>query len=246
MLLEFYGQECPHCLKMADLISRLKNEAGINIKQYEVWHNDENLKKMQEQDKGLCGGVPFFWNTESGKFICGETSYEELKKWAIGEVVITQGHSPVAGQLDYSYITDGIYIGTNQCCQTHFDEKLKKEGIEADISLEENRVDAPFGVSFYVWIPVKDHSAPTQEQLHFGVSVLEKSVNMKKKIYVHCKNGHGRAPTLVAAYLIKKGKSVDEALSIIKAKRPSIHIENGQREVLDEFSLGHGLSKPLL
>ncbi len=38
---------------------------------------------MQEYDKGLCGGVPFFINTESKKFLCGETSYEELKKWAV-------------------------------------------------------------------------------------------------------------------------------------------------------------------
>jgi len=29
--------------------------------------------------------------------------------------------------LEYNYITDGIYIGTNQCCQTHFDERLKKK-----------------------------------------------------------------------------------------------------------------------
>jgi len=235
MLIEFYGKECPHCLKMAELLPRLKKEAGIDIEKYEVWHNEENLKKMQEYDKGLCGGVPFFINTETGKFICGETSYEELKKWALGEKPAL-GHSPAKGQIDFNYITDGIYIGTNQCCRTHFDEQLKKENIEADISLEENRIDAPFGVQFYIWIPIKDHSAPTKEQLEFGVSILEKFVDMKKKIYVHCKNGHGRAPTLVAAYLIKKGMSVDKALAIIKAKRPSIHLEDVQQEALNNFS----------
>ncbi|MBU6415489.1 hypothetical protein KGQ34_04605 [Patescibacteria group bacterium] len=29
-------------------------------------------------------------------------------------------------KLDFNDIADGIYIGTNQCCQTHFDETLKK------------------------------------------------------------------------------------------------------------------------
>jgi len=53
---------------------------------------------------------------------------------------------PQIPTLEYNYITNGIYIGTNQCCQTHFDEKLKKEGIEADISLEEEKIDAPFGI----------------------------------------------------------------------------------------------------
>ncbi|MBI5023033.1 MAG: dual specificity protein phosphatase family protein [Candidatus Magasanikbacteria bacterium] len=67
-------------------------------------------------------------------------------------------------------------------------------------------------------------------------SVLEKLVSLKKKIYVHCKNGHGRAPTLVAAYLIRQGKSPDKAITFIKAKRPSIHLEDVQRQALVEFS----------
>ena len=62
-------------------------------------------------------------------------------------------------------------------------------------------------------------------------------VALGKKVYVHCKNGHGRAPTLVAAYLIREhGKSVDEALEIIKAGRPTIHIEDVQREALQVFA----------
>lgn len=143
---------------------------------------------------------------------------------------------PQTKELEYNYIADGIYIGTNLCCQTHFDEKLRREGIEADISLEEERVDAPFGVALYVWIPIKNHAAPTQEQLDFGVSVLEKLVAMGKKVYVHCQNGHGRTPTLVAAYLIKQGKGIDEAIAFIKSKRPAIHLEKVQKKSLVEFS----------
>ncbi|MBI2462761.1 MAG: dual specificity protein phosphatase family protein [Candidatus Spechtbacteria bacterium] len=138
--------------------------------------------------------------------------------------------------LDFDYISDGIYIGTNQCCQTHFDEKLKSDGVGADLSLEENRLDAPFGVEFYVWIPVPNHEAPTKDQLEFGVSVLEKIVEMKKRVYVHCKNGHGRAPTLVAAYFIKQGKFVDEAIEFIKSKRTSIHINDSQKKALEDYA----------
>ena len=135
-------------------------------------------------------------------------------------------------KLDFNYIADGIYIGTNQCCQTHFDEDLVRGGVRADISLEEERLDAPFGVAFYVWIPVKNHEAPTKDQLEFGVSVLNKIIAMKKKVYVHCKNGHGRAPTLIAAFLIKQGKTTDEAIALIKSKRPSIHLTEAQKESL--------------
>jgi len=82
---------------------------------------------------------------------------------------------------------------------------------------------------------VKNHTVPKRDQLEFGVSVLEKLVVMGKKVYVHCKNGHGRAPTLVASYLIRKGKNAEEAEAFIKSKRPSMHLDDIQREALQEF-----------
>lgn len=142
---------------------------------------------------------------------------------------------PQIKTLEYNYIADGIYIGNNQCCQKHFDERLKKKGISADISLEEERVDIPFGVKFYIWVPTKNHAAPTQKQLDFGVSVLEKLIAAKEKIYVHCQNGHGRAPTLVAAYLIKKGETARDAIKFIKSKRPTIRLKKVQLESLKKF-----------
>jgi len=52
---------------------------------------------------------------------------------------------------------------------------------------------------------------------------------------VHCQHGHGRAPTLVAAYLISKGNSVEEAISLIASKRSTIHINDKQKEALILF-----------
>ena len=82
MLLEFYGQECPHCMKMMPLVEQIESKLGVTVEKYEVWHDKANIEKMKEYDKDLCGGVPFFINTKTGKYICGEASYEELKKWA--------------------------------------------------------------------------------------------------------------------------------------------------------------------
>ncbi len=82
MLVDFYGKECPHCLKMVPLVEQLEKETGVKVEKLEVWHDEANAKKMEEYDKGQCGGVPFFVNTDTGAMICGETPYEELKKWA--------------------------------------------------------------------------------------------------------------------------------------------------------------------
>ncbi len=81
-LLEFYGEECPHCKDMHKLVVKLEREEGIKVEALEVWHNEENEKRLLEIDKDLCGGVPFFYNTKNKKFICGEASYKELVEWA--------------------------------------------------------------------------------------------------------------------------------------------------------------------
>jgi len=82
MLLEFYGKECSHCINMRRLVEQLEREIDVTVERHETWHDPENAKKMEEYDKGLCGGVPFFYNTNTHKWLCGESSYEELKEWA--------------------------------------------------------------------------------------------------------------------------------------------------------------------
>lgn len=138
-------------------------------------------------------------------------------------------------QFEYNQITDHIYLGTNQCCQSHFSKELLEKGITADISLEEEHVDTPYGVEMYLWLPVKDHMPPSHDQLDLGVAAIQKIISQGKKVYIHCKNGHGRGPTLLAAYLIKDNMAAEEAISFIKSRRPSIHLEGTQIKALKEF-----------
>ena len=84
-LLEFYGTECPHCIDMHVLVERLEKEERIKMESIEVWHNEENEKRLLEIDCDLCGGVPFFYNAKTKKFICGSANYNELKAWAKGK-----------------------------------------------------------------------------------------------------------------------------------------------------------------
>lgn len=85
MLIEFYGQECSHCMAMRPLIEKLEKDLKVTFERYETWHNPENAHKQQEYDNGVCGGVPFYFNTESKAAICGEVDYETLKAWAEGK-----------------------------------------------------------------------------------------------------------------------------------------------------------------
>ncbi len=82
-LLEFFGKECSHCAAIEPRVVRLQDEEGVEIRKYEVWHSEENAKLMRRYDQGRCGGVPFFYNTKTKKWLCGEVSYEKLRDWAL-------------------------------------------------------------------------------------------------------------------------------------------------------------------
>ena len=84
-LLEFYGDTCPHCVEMKPMVEKVEKDLGISIEKLEVWNNEANAKRMEEIDKGLCGGVPFFYNTETKGFICGSSDEAAVIAWAKGE-----------------------------------------------------------------------------------------------------------------------------------------------------------------
>ncbi len=67
---------------MMPLLDRLERETEVKVERLETWHNEKNAKMLAEYDKDFCGGVPFFFNTENGKWICGETEYAALREWA--------------------------------------------------------------------------------------------------------------------------------------------------------------------
>lgn len=83
-LIEFYGKECPHCVAMEPIIEKLIEE-GVKIERHETWHDKKNEALRKKMDKGFCGGVPFFINTETGKWICGGSDEKTLRALAKGE-----------------------------------------------------------------------------------------------------------------------------------------------------------------
>ena len=143
-------------------------------------------------------------------------------------------------EFDYSKVNEQIYIGSDLCrggvCLIH-GEEFRELGVSVELNLsQENNELPPKDIETYVWIPVVDGYSPTQTQLDTGTSVMNEAIKDGKIIYVHCKNGHGRSPTLVAAYFIRfAGKSLSEAISLVQEKRPEIHIEKTQMKELEEF-----------
>jgi protein-tyrosine phosphatase len=138
-------------------------------------------------------------------------------------------------QLSYNKVEELIFAGNNLCCQSQFDEELLSKGINADISLEAERMDNPRGVKYFFWFPWKEDTAPPVELMNLAMRVVDALISQNIKMYVHCRNGHGRTTTFLASYYIHKGMRAEEALSHVLAKRPSGHLNDIQRFFLEQY-----------
>lgn len=83
----YYGKECLYCHKMEPLIDKLEKEEGIKFTKKEVWHDLDNRISLESdnQDGSLCGGVPFMFNSDTKKYICGSVEYDKLKAWVLDQ-----------------------------------------------------------------------------------------------------------------------------------------------------------------
>lgn len=143
-------------------------------------------------------------------------------------------------QMEFSRVTPNICLGTNLCCEDH-GQQLRALGARIDISLEYENTVVPHMFETFLWLPVQDHQAPSMEQLDVGTAVLAEADAKGYGVYAHCKNGHGRAPTLVIAYFIRTGQTLAEAEATVRKKRPEIDLTAAQRERLQEYAARYNL-----
>lgn len=139
-------------------------------------------------------------------------------------------------KMSYNKIEELVYAGNNLCCQGHFEMELLSKGIVADISLEAERLDNPQGVKYFFWFPWKEDTAPAEELIDLLLSVLDDLMAQNVKTYIHCRNGHGRTTTFLSSYFMRqKGLTAEEALAIVKERRPSAHLNDLQFRFLKDL-----------
>lgn len=88
-LIEFHAAGADQCDEMKAPIKQVERKLGTRILQWDVWSDPAAYKLMQFLDKGpdgrsKCGGLPFFYNRNTGKIICGATTEKNLENWARG------------------------------------------------------------------------------------------------------------------------------------------------------------------
>lgn len=137
--------------------------------------------------------------------------------------------------MKYSHITPEIYVGPQY--RQAGKSRLEKLGITGSVNLRIEFDDQPHGLALkeYCYIPVINDHAPTIEQLEQGVAFMQRIIANGGKVYIHCQGGLGRAPTMAAAYFIRQGYKLNEAVKLIKQTRPFIEIKPSQIAQLQQF-----------
>lgn len=116
---------------------------------------------------------------------------------------------------------------------------LYDSGIRAVVSLLEENV----GLDNYEahdfsskWIPVADDGAPTFKQIDELVGFVDQQLAQNCPVAIHCKGGKGRTGTMLAAYLIAKGASYDDAMKQIDKAKPNAIKKDFQIDFLKQLS----------
>ncbi|HEX5136784.1 MAG TPA: dual specificity protein phosphatase family protein [Planctomycetota bacterium] len=111
---------------------------------------------------------------------------------------------------------------------------LRAQGVTAILSLTEAR---PELLGFDVHhIPVVDMTSPTLDQLHDAVGFIRQIVEHGGAVVAHCTAGMGRTGTILAAYLVREGLTVDEALQRVRLLRPGSVETLEQEEILSTYA----------
>ena len=137
--------------------------------------------------------------------------------------------------LKYSKITDHIFLGASPSRIGLL--LLKFWGISSVLNLQNEKPNLGYGTPIrnYSYIPIIEFTAPTMINFKNGIRFIKKEIAKDNKVYVHCAEGIGRAPTMVSAYFISEGLTIDEAINKISKTRPFINILDNQLKSLKYF-----------
>ncbi|MBD3270209.1 protein phosphatase [Candidatus Peregrinibacteria bacterium] len=127
-------------------------------------------------------------------------------------------------------VTPHVYLGGSFTAENL--KRIKKWGITAVVSMRE--AEPPLGIKT-LHLPTRDGHAPTPEDLEEGVEFIRKEVAKDGRVYVHCREGIGRGPTMMIAYLISIGYGLDEAIKLIKKVRVFIKPTTPQINALKKY-----------
>ncbi|MBI3802764.1 MAG: dual specificity protein phosphatase family protein [Nitrospirae bacterium] len=144
------------------------------------------------------------------------------------------------------WIDDEKRLALGGCPSGADPELLIQEGIGAILSLQQHPVEGPplSAGARLVWanVPIEDggdggwDGVPTVEGLAAAVEQIRGWHQEGRRVYLHCRQGIGRAPTVAMAYLtLVRGMHLAHAIARVVERRPMSDPSVYQLGVLTEY-----------
>lgn len=117
--------------------------------------------------------------------------------------------------------------------------RLARAGIGLCINLHErplpaDRVSAHGMTELH--LPVPDFTAPGAEILSAAVSAIDEALVSGRPVSVSCGWGFGRTGTVVACWLVSHGMSPDDAITLVRERRPKSIETSAQEQAIHSFA----------
>jgi dual specificity MAP kinase phosphatase len=137
--------------------------------------------------------------------------------------------------LKRSQITANLFLGSQYTLIGL--QKLKELGITAIVNMREHPVfkESQYEGFHYLHLPTVDNTPPPLDTLVRGADFVAKEIKAGGKVYIHCRQGLGRGPTMTIAYLISTGLTFEDAFALVKKVRTFINPRPGQIARLKEL-----------
>jgi protein-tyrosine phosphatase len=138
-------------------------------------------------------------------------------------------------RLNRSQITAHLFLGSQYNLLGL--KKLKALGVTAIVNMRTHSdySDAEHEGIKYLHLPTVDNTPPPLQVLMQGADFIDNEIKNGGAVYVHCRQGLGRGPTMAIAYLIKTGLTYADAYAMVKRVRIFINPRPGQIERLKEL-----------
>jgi hypothetical protein len=127
----------------------------------------------------------------------------------------------------YSLIEDGLYLG----------RAVKAPPPHTTAVLNLCRAEDSYSCEVQLWEPIHDaEPAPSTAWLRRMVTWIDTQRRAGRTTYVHCRNGVSRGGMVVVAYVMfAKGLTRDEALALVRSRRPVVQPNPAFLELLLEW-----------
>ncbi len=168
---------------------------------------------------------------------CSRARYGELILNLIAR--IERLLSIISPRNRFDWIEGGLAIGTDSASPA----VLKASGVTSIVSVG-SRFRGEVSSFEVLYLDIKDHMPPSAEQASTAAEWISTRLRNGQRVFVHCHAGMGRSVTLVTYYLMSRGKSLQEAIGLVRSRHRQSSPTNSQLRFLRESEARFMKSRP--